>query len=126
MSAIESPTPDTPPPDSANEDNERTSRKKRKDPLAHPGTVLVNVQGAYIVDDVPGTPNGGANGGTNGFSNAFANGITAPEDSIQHHSQDIRLPNHRSIVSHIAVDVRSSLSRSPLCLSRTQSTGAQS
>lgn len=57
--------------------------------IIHPGSVKINVQGAFIVDQESATPvNGGAslNGGS-------------------HDTKDIRLPNHTAVVSHIAVDV---------------------
>lgn len=61
-----------------------------KDPIQHPGTVIINVQGAFIVDDTPQTPIG-------------ISDLT--QDDYMHHTQDIRLPNHKAVVSHIAVDV---------------------
>lgn len=55
--------------------------------IIHPGSVKINVQGAFIVDQESATPNGAAlNGGS-------------------HDTKDIRLPNHTAVVSHIAVDV---------------------
>lgn len=56
--------------------------------IAHPGTVLINVQGAFIVpeDQEPTTPQ---------------------SEDYEHDPRDIRLPNHTSIVSHVAVDVSS-------------------
>lgn len=64
---------------------------KKNDPIKHPGTVIINVQGAFIVDDAPPAPNG--------------SGGTAQEEFV-HQTHDIRLPNHKAVVSHIAVDVR--------------------
>lgn len=52
--------------------------------ILHPGTVRINVQGAFIVDDEPSTPE---------------------SDDYTHDPRDIRLPNHTAVVSHIAVDV---------------------
>jgi type II pantothenate kinase len=53
--------------------------------ILHPGNVRINVQGAFIVDEeVPGTPQ---------------------SEDYEHDPKDIRLPNHTSIVSHVAVDV---------------------
>lgn len=65
-------------------------RSSSRDPIAHPGTVLINVQGAFIVDDSPPTPTASPG---------------APQEEFLHHTQDIRLPNHTAIVSHMAVDV---------------------
>jgi hypothetical protein len=54
--------------------------------IIHPGSVKINVQGAFIVDQEAITPNGaGPNGGS-------------------YDTKDIRLPNHTAVVSHIAVD----------------------
>lgn len=54
--------------------------------ILHPGTVRINVQGAFIVpeDEEPTTPQ---------------------SEDYEHDPRDIRLPNHTSIVSHVAVDV---------------------
>jgi len=56
------------------------------DPILFPGIVQVNVQGAFIVTEDSVKP--GANDG----------------DGAKH-DRDIRLPNHRSVVSHVALDV---------------------
>lgn len=52
--------------------------------ILFPGTVRINVQGAFIVDDEPSTPQ---------------------SEDYEHDPRDIRLPNHTAVVSHIAVDV---------------------
>jgi len=53
--------------------------------IQHPGNVRINVQGAFIVDEEhPGTPQ---------------------SEDYEHDPKDIRLPNHTSVVSHVAVDV---------------------
>lgn len=67
--------------------------------VPHPGTIKINVQGAFIVDDDSVSP------------------VIEAEDDIgyTHDTKDIRLPNHTVAVSHIAVDVRRALSR-PLYL----------
>jgi len=59
--------------------------------LSHPGSVRINVKGAFIVDQDAGTPTTptGSRSGSPG-----------------HQTKDIRLPNHTAVVSHIAVDVR--------------------
>lgn len=66
-----------------------------QDTIQHPGNVLINVQGAFIVDEEqPGTPQ---------------------SEDYEHDPQDIRLPNHTTVVSHVAVDVsRHVLSRAQL------------
>ena len=56
--------------------------------ILSPGAVKINFQGAFIVDDeeLP----------------------AASEDGPQHDSKDIRLPNHKAVVSHVALDASSS------------------
>lgn len=58
--------------------------------VPHPGTIKINVQGAFIVDDESHSPV-----------------LNTQEDEIsyQHDTKDIRLPNHTAVVSHVAVDV---------------------
>lgn len=65
--------------------------------INRPGSVKINVKGAFIVDPDTATP-ASAVGGVNGRSSP-----THPETS------DIRLPNHTAVVSHIAVDIGGSL-----------------
>ena len=56
------------------------------DAILSPGAVKINVKGAFIVEDE-------------------ASGTSTPtEDGVQHDT-DIRLPNHRAVVSHVALDV---------------------
>lgn len=68
-----------------------TSTAEIDSTISHPGSVRINVQGAFIVDgtEQPTTP---ANGNTNG-------------NGSYHEGKDIRLPNHTAVVSHVAVDV---------------------
>ena len=54
--------------------------------ILSPGTVKINVKGAFIVEDEP-----------------IGAGISL-EDGAQHDT-DIRLPNHSAVVSHVALDV---------------------
>jgi len=67
-----------------------TSKFEERAAVPHPGTIKINVQGAFIVDDQPPTP--------------------VPERTDEfdysHDTNDIRLPNHTNVVSHVAVDVR--------------------
>lgn len=58
--------------------------------IVRPGSVRINVKGAFIVDTPEGSPT-----------------RDAPAGSTAHETKDIRLPNHTAVVSHIAVDVRS-------------------
>lgn len=53
--------------------------------ILSPGTVSINVQGAFIVDEDPSNP-------------------PTPSDDGAQHDTDIRLPNHINVVSHIALD----------------------
>src|SRR5690606_34451856 len=57
--------------------------------LSHPGSVRINVKGAFIVDQGSTTP-------------SSSNGRGSP---VHHETKDIRLPNHTAVVSHIAIDV---------------------
>ena len=58
-----------------------------------PGAVRINVQGAFIVDQVE------------------AHEDSLSEDGAQHDSKDIRLPNHKGAVSHVALDIGGSLAK---------------
>lgn len=59
--------------------------------IQHPGNVRINVQGAFIVDEEqPDTPQ---------------------SEDYEHDPKDIRLPNHTTVVSHIAVDIGGSLAK---------------
>lgn len=65
----------------------RTNTAEIDSTITHPGSVKINVKGAFIVDQDSESPNGKiVNGGS-------------------HDTKDIRLPNHTAVVSHIAVDV---------------------
>lgn len=69
-----------------------SERRLTNETITHPGDVRINVKGAFIVDvSPPSTPRSGE-----GFDG----------EGYQHDPKDIRLPNHRAVVSHIAVDVR--------------------
>ncbi|CAI6340059.1 unnamed protein product [Periconia digitata] len=60
------------------------------DTILRPGTVRINVQGAFIVDEQPVTPR---------------------SEDYNHDTRDIRLPNHTAVVSHVAVDIGGSLAK---------------
>lgn len=55
--------------------------------ITNPGSVKINVKGAFIVDEHPAVPE-------------EDNG-----DGIHYEHKDIRLPHHTDVVSHVAVDV---------------------
>lgn len=73
-----------------------TSTEEIDNTITRPGSVKINVTGAFIVDPDTSTP---ASNGTN----ANANGRLSPTHP---ETSDIRLPNHTAVVSHIAIDVR--------------------
>lgn len=93
-----------------------STKQKSHDAIANPGTIKINVQGAFIVDDDAPTPcknrspNGAGvrNGDGNGSPTRRGNGHGERDEyfAYQHDTSDIRLPNHTATVSHIAVDVR--------------------
>jgi len=66
----------------------RTNTDEIDNTISHPGSVKINVEGAFIVDRDSTSPH--------------RTGI----DGVNHETTDIRLPNHTAVVSHIAVDVR--------------------
>lgn len=61
--------------------------------ITHPGSVRINVKGAFIVDQ---------GSSTSGVCTP-ANGQNSPTG--HHQTKDIRLPNHTAVVSHVAIDV---------------------
>lgn len=63
-----------------------TSTEEIENTISHPGSVRINVEGAFIVDSGSSSPS------------ASSTGCGCP-------TNDIRLPNHRAVVGHIAVDV---------------------
>lgn len=56
--------------------------------ITNPGSVKINVKGAFIVDDDPRSKS------------------PVRTDGVHYEGQDIRLPHHTGVVSHVAVDVR--------------------
>ncbi|SMR49447.1 unnamed protein product [Zymoseptoria tritici ST99CH_3D1] len=73
--------------------------------IAQPGSIKINVTGAYIIDheDDDASPE---------RSPISAVSDSPPEDApFQHHKRDIRLPNHTSVVSHVAADIGGSLAK---------------
>lgn len=66
----------------------RTNTAEIDSAITHPGSVKINVTGAFIVDQGSESPNG------------------KPVNGASYDTKDIRLPNHTAVVSHIAVDVR--------------------
>ncbi|KAM0246706.1 hypothetical protein ACHAQJ_010121 [Trichoderma viride] len=74
-----------------------TSTEEIDSTITRPGSVKINVKGAFIVDPDAATP---------AQTNGSENGRVSPS---HHETSDIRLPNHTAIVSHIAVDIGGSL-----------------
>lgn len=79
-------------------DSRRPSLQERRnstlyDIVFSPGAVNINVQGAFIVDEVA------------------SNTGNQTEDGAQHDTRDIRLPNHKAVVSHVALDIGGSLAK---------------
>jgi type II pantothenate kinase len=71
----------------------RTDTAEIDNTIIHPGSVKINVQGAFIVDQ----------------EHSAANASPSSPNRGSHDTSDIRLPNHTAVVSHIAVDVCFSL-----------------
>lgn len=73
--------------------------------IAQPGSIKINVTGAYIIDheDDDQSPERSPTGSSTSE--------TGEEQSFQHHKRDIRLPNHTSVVSHVAADIGGSLAK---------------
>lgn len=74
---------------SAIADNDLAARPARVPPI--PASVSINVEGAFIVDEVAPQLNGHAS------------------EFVHYEHKDIRLPHHTDVVSHVAVDVRALL-----------------
>ncbi|XDG07397.1 hypothetical protein ABKA04_007012 [Annulohypoxylon sp. FPYF3050] len=74
-----------------------TSTAEIDSTITHPGSVRINVKGAFIVDtpEQPGTPANPSGSSGNSY----------------HETKDIRLPNHTAVISHIAVDIGGSLAK---------------
>ncbi|KAI9927887.1 hypothetical protein ASPWEDRAFT_135881 [Aspergillus wentii DTO 134E9] len=69
-------------------------RGRLEDAIANPGAVNINVKGAYIVDEEP-----------------RSRSPIESADGVYYESQDIRLPHHTGVVSHIAADIGGSLAK---------------
>lgn len=65
----------------------RTNTAEIDSTIIHPGSVKINVTGAFIVDQDSASPK------------------ELNVNERNYDTQDIRLPNHTAVVSHIAVDV---------------------
>lgn len=74
----------------------RTNAIEIDDTIIHPGSVKINVEGAFIVDQE---------------GRSLASPLAPSPNGGSHDTKDIRLPNHTAVVSHIAVDIGGSLAK---------------
>lgn len=82
----------------------RNSVERMREALENPGTVKINVKGAFIVDDEESEATDEEKTGDSGDGRRRQ--TTSPKArSPQGRSKDIRLPHHTDVVSHVAVDV---------------------
>jgi type II pantothenate kinase len=81
-----------------------TSTDEIDSTIIRPGSVRINVKGAFIVDPDTATP--ASTSGASAGGAASHNGRMSPTHP---ETSDIRLPYHTAIVSHIAIDVRISV-----------------
>lgn len=76
---------------SSDRPSEAETRRKRpgrlEQAISNPGTVKINVTGAFIVDD------------------EYRARSPIETDGVHYENKDIRLPHHTGVVSHVAVDV---------------------
>lgn len=90
---------------------ERPAAKRRRisssaaDMITQPGTIKINVAGAYIIDHGEEDTSHGSD------SNSPTSDPEFEEQSYTQHKRDIRLPNHTALVSHVAADIGGSLAK---------------
>jgi type II pantothenate kinase len=77
-----------------------TSTDEIDSTIIRPGSVKINVKGAFIVDPDTATP-----ASTSGASAGGLTSINGRMSPTHPETSDIRLPYHTAIVSHIAIDV---------------------
>lgn len=70
-----------------------------------PGSIQLDVSGAYIIDHEDD------NGGERSNGTSPTGSQDGEEHAYQHHKRDIRLPNHTAVVSHVAADIGGSLAK---------------
>lgn len=75
-------------PNSTASDAVGSRRTRLERAITNPGAVKINVKGAFIVDEEPRSKS-----------------PASSTDGVRYESQDIRLPHHTGLVSHVAVDV---------------------
>ncbi|KAK4971219.1 hypothetical protein LTR28_013430, partial [Elasticomyces elasticus] len=72
--------------------------------ITHPGTIKIDVSDAYIVDNDISDPDSQS-------SNSNSPNDAPEEADYEHDKRSLRLPNHTSTVSHVAVDIGGSLAK---------------
>ena len=73
--------------------------------ITQPGSIKINVAGAYIIDHEDDDLSQGSS------SSSPSSNPDHEEQSYTHHKRDIRLPNHTAVVSHVAADIGGSLAK---------------
>lgn len=73
--------------------------------IIEPGSIKINVSGAYIIDHVDNLGPG------NEVALDGKTIVPAEEHAYEHDRRDIRLPNHTAVVSHVAADIGGSLAK---------------
>ncbi|KAK2821748.1 hypothetical protein FQN49_007715 [Arthroderma sp. PD_2] len=68
------------------------SVERLKETISNPGSVKINVKGAFILDEL-------------------AEHKRADADGVHYEHKDIRLPHHTDVVSHVAVDIGGTLAK---------------
>jgi type II pantothenate kinase len=79
-----------------------TSIDDMEQAIAQPGSIKINVAGAYIIHH---------NDSSSPDRSPPRPGFNDEEHTFQHHKRDIRLPNHTAVVSHVAADIGGSLAK---------------
>ncbi|KAF2718136.1 fumble-domain-containing protein [Polychaeton citri CBS 116435] len=84
-----------------------SSASDMRSTIEQPGSIKINSSGAHIVDHEDSSedsPPASEYGSSHSQDERL-------EQSYQHHKRDIRLPNHNSVVSHVAADIGGSLAK---------------
>ncbi|KAJ5162219.1 hypothetical protein N7492_007611 [Penicillium capsulatum] len=82
-----------PPSTTVQTEGHRKRPARLEEAITNPGSVKINVTGAFIVDDEPRSRS------------------PIEADGVHYENKDIRLPHHRGVVSHVAVDIGGSLAK---------------
>ncbi|KAL1301832.1 hypothetical protein AAFC00_006017 [Neodothiora populina] len=75
-----------------------------------PSTIKINVSGAYIIDHVDNSPSPPSPASLDSETEQ-QNTLQSDDGGYEHDRRDIRLPNHTSVVSHVAADIGGSLAK---------------